>query len=35
LIVQFFGVLADETAAAAWNEMVAGLDGLKPAEAAQ
>lgn len=28
LIVQFFGVLADETAAAAWNQMVAGLDGL-------
>ncbi|MFV0515031.1 MAG: hemin-degrading factor [Jhaorihella sp.] len=34
LIAQFFGVLADPAAAARWNEMVAGLDGLEQGAAA-
>lgn len=34
LIAQFFGVLADPAAAARWNQMVLGLDGVQEAEMA-
>lgn len=34
LIIQFFGVLAEPEAAAKWNELVFGLEGLQEAEIA-